>query len=338
MDATTAPRRSWVILAFAAVYLIWGSTYLAIRFAIETLPPFLMAGTRFVIAGGLLYGWARWRGAGKPARTHWWAAVIVGGLLLLGGNGSVVWAQLRVPSGVAALLVALVPCWMVLLDWLRPGGTRPAPQVFLGLLLGLVGLAWLIGPDAIMGGGRVDLVGAAVLAFASLSWAAGSIFSRHLPTASPPLLTIGMQQLAGGACLLAFAALAGDFGRLDLAAVSTRSSLALVYLVAFGSIIGFSAYMWLLRVSTPARVSTYAYVNPVVAVLLGWGLADEALTARIGVAAAVIIAGVALITLAPRRPERTGPAPAISGGPKPPCNGEPVESRPARPLVRTTGE
>jgi drug/metabolite transporter (DMT)-like permease len=314
------PSRAKVLLAFAAVYVIWGSTYLAILFAIETLPGFLMAGVRFMIAGGLLLGWAYLRGAGRPGPGHWKAAAVVGVLLLLGGNGGVVWAEQRVPSGVAALLVAMVPGWMVLVDWLRPGGVRPDRQVVLGLALGLVGLAWLVGPDTLMGGGRVDGLGALVLALASLSWAIGSIYSRHSPAPSSPLLAIGMQQFAGGVALVIFGVLAGDLGRLDLAGVSTRSTLALIYLIIFGSIIGYSAYMWLLRVSTPARVSTYAYVNPVVAVLLGWALAGEALTARVGVAAAVIVAGVALITLA-RRPARPGPAPAMSGAPPEP---EPV--------------
>jgi drug/metabolite transporter (DMT)-like permease len=311
-EVARAPRAK-IVLAFAAIYLIWGSTYLAIRFAIETLPPFLMAGARFVTAGVILYAVARARGAGRPSRVHWFTAFVVGSLLLLGGNGGVVWAEQRVPSGVAALLVALVPCWMVLMDWLRPSGSRPAPQVFIGLVLGILGLAWLVGPDAIMGGGRVDLVGALVLGIASLSWAAGSIYSRHSPSASSPLLSIGMQQFAGGVSLLVFGLLVGEAGRLDLAAVSTRSLLAFLYLIAFGSIIGFSAYMWLLRVSTPARVSTYAYVNPIVAVVLGWALAGEPLTARIAVAAAVIVTGVALITLTPKK-RNAGQESAERGG------------------------
>lgn len=310
---TGTPTRARVLLAFAAVYVIWGSTYLAILFAIETLPGFLMAGVRFVVAGALLLGWAWWRGAARPRPEHWKAAAVVGALLLLGGNGGVVWAEQRVPSGVAALLVAMVPGWMVLVEWLRPRGTRPTRQVVFGLVLGLLGLAWLVGPDALMGGGRVDGLGAAVLALASLSWAIGSIYSRHSPSPESPLVAIGMQQFAGGVALLLFGVLAGDVGRLDLAAVSTKSLLAVLYLIVFGSIIGFSAYMWLLRVSTPAKVSTYAYVNPVVAVLLGWALAGEVLTARIGVAAAVIVAGVALITLAPRKRRTAGPGPAVAG-------------------------
>lgn len=318
----TTPPRSRVLLAFAAVYVIWGSTYLAIRFAIETIPPFLMAGVRFLIAGGLMYAVAR-RTQGRPTAAQWRAAVVVGALLLLGGNGGVVWAELRVPSGIAALLVALVPCWMVLLDWAAPGGRRPSPAVLMGVLLGLAGLFWLVGPDAILGGDRVDPLGAAVLALASLSWAAGSIYSRHAPAPSP-VLAIGMQMLAGGAALVILAAATGEFGAFDASAVSARSVAALGYLIVFGALIGFSAYMWLLRVSTPAKVSTYAYVNPIVAVLLGWALAGEALNARIGVAALVIVMGVALITLARRTPKRTGPSPAVSGGTQPSCEDVPM--------------
>jgi len=268
------------------------------------MPPFLMAGVRFVIAGVLLYGWARLRGAERPTRRMWAAAAIVGSLLLLGGNGAVVWAEQLVPSGVAALLVAIVPCWMVLIDWLRPGGTRPTTAVVVGVLLGLAGLALFVGPDALLGGGRTHPVGAAVLVFGSLAWAAGSIYSRHAAMPPRPLLGTGMQMLAGGAALLIASIIAGEGANFEIAAVSTRSLLALAYLIVFGAIIGFSAYLWLLRVSTPARVSTYAYVNPIVAVLLGWALAGEALTMRMGIAAAIIIAGVALITASRSRTRR----------------------------------
>jgi drug/metabolite transporter (DMT)-like permease len=297
-DATPAtPRRGLVIAAFAAVYTLWGSTYLAILFAIETLPPFLMASTRFLVAGGILYGVMRMRGDAAPSRVHWRAAFVVGTLLLLGGNGGVVWAEQRVPSGVAALLVAIVPCWMVLLEWLRRGGTRPTALVVAGLVLGTAGLAILVGPE-VFGEGRVDRVGAAVLLVASFSWATGSIYSRNAPLPSSPLLTTGMQMLAGGACLAALGIVLGEPARIDFAGVSARSALALLYLIVFGSLIGYSAYIWLLRVSTPAKVATYAYVNPIVAVLLGWLLAGEALTGRMALAAAVIVSGVALITMA----------------------------------------
>jgi drug/metabolite transporter (DMT)-like permease len=299
---TTSPSRLALVTAFAIVYLIWGSTFLAILFAIQTLPPFLMAGVRFLIAGSLVYAWVRVAtGAAAPSRAHWRGAAAVGALLLVGGNGLLVWSEQRIPSGVAALLVGTVPCFMAVIDWLRPGGTRPSGLVVAGLLLGLVGLVWLVGPDALMGGGRADFIGATAVVLGSFSWAAGSIYSRHAPTPSSPFLATAMQMLAGGAILLLLSVVTGEPWRFDVHAVSLRSALGLLYLIVFGSIVAFSAYIWLLRVSTPARVSTYAYVNPVVAVLLGWALAGEALTMRIGVAAAVIVSGVALITLAPRR-------------------------------------
>lgn len=302
MSSATAhpPTRLALFAAFAIVYIVWGSTYLAIRFAIETLPPFLMAGGRFLVAGAMLYAWSRvLGGAARPTAMHWRSAAVVGLLLLLGGNGLVVWAEQRVPSGIAALVVGIVPCFMVLLDWLRPGGARPTPRVATGLVLGLAGLVWLVGPDAVMGGGRVDFLGTIALVLASLSWAMGSIYSRHAPMPSP-FLSSGMQMLAGGGALLVLGVALGEPWAFDAAAVTARSVLGWVYLIVFGSIVGFSAYIWLLRASTPARVSTYAYVNPVVAVFLGWLLADEPLTARVIVAAAVIVSGVVLITLTPK--------------------------------------
>jgi drug/metabolite transporter (DMT)-like permease len=286
--------------------VIWGSTDLAIRFAIETLPPFLMAGTRFLIAGTLIYSYARLRGRPRPTRDQWWSALIIGTLLLMGGNGAVTWAELRIPSGVAALMVAVTPCWMVLLEWLRPGGTRPTLQVVIGLLLGLAGIGLLIGPQSIMGGERIDPIGAGILMLGSLAWATGSIYSKYARVSEWPFLTTGMQMLCGGTMLLLLAAVTGDFARFDASIVTTRSLLAFFYLIVFGAIVGYSAYIWLLRVTTPARVSTYAYVNPVVAVVLGWALAGEELTARMGVAALVIVAGVALITLSRERTRAPG--------------------------------
>ncbi|MFN2564559.1 MAG: EamA family transporter [Gemmatimonadaceae bacterium] len=295
--ASRGPSRGRVLAAFAAVYVIWGSTYLFIRFAVETLPPFVMAGTRFAVAGAILYVWARLRGAPRPSPAEWRGAAITGLFLLLGGNGAVVWAEQRVASGVTALLVATVPVWMVLLDWLRPGGVRPRAGVFAGLALGLVGLALLVGRGA-LGGGGAEPLGAAVLVVGSILWATGSLYVRHNPRPSSALVTNAVQMLAGGAALLLAGTLAGELARLDLSAASTRSLLSLLYLIVAGSLIGFTAYTYLLQVSTPAKVSTYAYVNPIVAVLLGWAFAGEEITARTLVAAAVILAGVAIITLA----------------------------------------
>jgi drug/metabolite transporter (DMT)-like permease len=291
----TAPRAK-VIVAFAALYIIWGSTYLGILFAIETLPPFLMAGSRFLAAGGILYAWSWPRRERTPNRTEWRSALIVGGLLLMGGNGAVSWAEQYVASGIAALLIAVTPLWMVLLDWLWHGARRPGAHTVLGLLLGFGGIVLLVGPAELLGAQGVYLPGALALLGGSLSWSIGSLYSRRAPTPKGGMLGIGMQMMCGGALLLVLGTATGEWGRLDLAAVSLRSALAVLYLIIFGSIIGYTAYMWLLQVVSAARVATYAYVNPVVAVLLGWALAGEALTLRMGVAALVIVAAVALIT------------------------------------------
>ena len=288
------PPQGKVIAAFAAVYLIWGSTYLGIRFAIETIPPHLMAGARFLLAGAVLYAWLRWRGAPKPTVRNWRASAIVGGFLLLGGNGAVVWAETRVPSGLTALLVAMVPIWMLVLE-MHPqlGGRRPRAAVVAGIVLGLAGLVVLVAPGKLAG--RVDLLGAGVLVLGCLSWAFGSLHSRVAELPKSGFLAAAMEMLCGGALLLLFGLATGQAGQLSVAAMSTRSLVALAYLVVFGSLVGFTAYIWLLGATTPARVSTYAYVNPVVAVLLGWSLANEPMTLRTMLAAAVIIGAVVVI-------------------------------------------
>jgi drug/metabolite transporter (DMT)-like permease len=290
--------RSRLIAAFAAVYLVWGSTYLAIRFAVETLPPLLMAGARFLLSGAIILAVARvHEGRGWPSAREWRTAFISGALLLLGGNGGVAWAEQRVPSGIAALLVAVVPLWMVLLDWLRPGGHRPRAAVFAGVGLGLVGLVLLVGPDAMRSGDGADPIGALVLVAASRAWAAGSLYTKIAPPASSGMVGVGSQMLAGGVTLVLAGALLGEPAHLDLAHASTRSLLGFAYLVTFGSLIGFTAYFYLLGHTTAAKASTYAYVNPVVAVFLGWALGHESVTRRTVVAAAVILAGVAIITI-----------------------------------------
>lgn len=294
------PATALVLAAFAAVYLLWGSTYLAIIFAIKTLPPLLMAGARFLLAGGVLYAVMRLRGEPAPTRRHWRSTTVIGGLLLMCGNGGVTLSERTVPSGVAALLVAMVPMWMVLLEWLRPGGTRPTLRTAVGLLVGFAGITVLVGPGA-TGGGHVDPFGVGLLMLGSAAWAAGSIYSRGAALPKSALLATGMEMLCGGALLMVAGTLAGEWGRFDPSAVSGESVLAYLYLVVFGSLVGFTAYIWLLGVSTPARVSTYAYVNPIVAVVLGWWFLGEPLTARVLAAAAIIVLAVAVITTG-RRP------------------------------------
>jgi drug/metabolite transporter (DMT)-like permease len=302
------PKRWQLILAFASVYIIWGSTYLAIKFAIETIPPFLMAGVRFLVSGLILYGWARMKGAPRPTRIHWKSAAIVGVLLLLGGNGGVVWAEQRVASGVAALIVAIVPVWIALMEWKRPGGKKPGWQVSAGLVAGTLGLLLLASPGAALGE-QVDLLGAAVLVIATLSWATGSIKAKHSQLPESPLLSTGMEMLGGGAALVLLGVATGELGLVNFGAMSTKSLLSLLYLTTFGSLVGFTAYIWLLRVGSPTRAATYAYVNPVVAVFLGWLLANESITPRTILATLVIVGGVVLITSA--RSNKPKPSPTV---------------------------
>jgi drug/metabolite transporter (DMT)-like permease len=295
-SSTPLPFRVKVAAAFASVYLIWGSTFLAIRFAIETLPPFLMAGFRFAVAGAVLYGWSRLAGAKRPARIHWGATTLIGGLLVSVGNGAVVWAEQRVPSGLASLLIATVPIWMVLLDWIGWNSARPSPWVMTGLGLGLAGMALLVGPEKLSGIHRIDPAGAAVLIGGGVAWAAGSLYSLRAPLPESRLLATAMEMLTGGVLLLLAGLATGEAAAFQLGAVSPRSALSLAYLIVFGSLVGFTAYIWLLNATTPARASTYAYVNPVVAVTLGRVLGGETLSAQILLAAAIIVAAVVVIT------------------------------------------
>ena len=289
--------RTRLLVAFLLVYLIWGSTYLAIRVAIGSMPPLVMGSIRFLIAGTAMWTWARVTTGARATRAEWRGGLIVGTLLLFGGNGAVIWSEQRVPSGIAALLVAVVPLWMVLLDWARPGGIRPRNVVFAGLALGLAGLALLVGPGGFNGGGGgVDPVGAGVLMLGSLSWAVGSLYSKKAPRAGSPILNAGIQMLGGGFALAIASFATGEAAHFHLAAITLRSALAVGYLITFGSLVGFTAYLYLLAHTTPAKASTYAYVNPVVAVFLGWAIAGEPVTPRTLIAATVILASVALIS------------------------------------------
>jgi drug/metabolite transporter (DMT)-like permease len=283
-----------IAIAFLAVYVFWGMTYLAMRIAVEDIPPYLMAGSRFVLAGALLYAWSRRRGDGPPTREQWRAAAVVGAFLLLGGNASVAWAEQRVPSGLAALLIGVMPIWMVALDWLR-SGSRPSTQVIMGLLLGAIGVGLLVLPQG--GGNGVDLLGAAVLVLAAASWAWGSVISRSAPLPRSPFLATSMEMIAGGVICLVVAALAGELQGFSVAQVSGRAGLAWLFLVVFGSLVAFTAYIWLLGVTSIAKVGTYAYVNPIVAVILGWAVLGEPITARTVIAAIVILVGVALVNI-----------------------------------------
>jgi drug/metabolite transporter (DMT)-like permease len=309
--AGLGPTRGRVALAFAAVYVLWGSTYLAIRFGVETIPPFLMAGTRHLVAGLLLYIWMRSRGTPRPSATHWKSAAIIGGLMLLGGNGLVTWAEQRVPSGLAALIVASVPIWMAVLEGLEKRA-RPGGAVIAGLLLGLAGIALLVAPGRFAGNGHVDPIGALALLAAALCWSFGSLYSRRVPLPASTFTATAMEMIAGGTWLWVAGLLFGEGSRLHLSAISMRSAVSLAYLILFGSLIGFTAYVWLLKATTTARVSTYAYVNPIVAVALGALFAGEVITARVAIAALVIVGSVALIITSRSKPARSA-APAKQG-------------------------
>jgi drug/metabolite transporter (DMT)-like permease len=289
--------RARILAAFAAVYVVWGSTYLAIRYAVETIPPFIMVGTRFIVSGVLLYAWSRWRGSPRPTRRQWRDATVTGVLMLCCGNGAVSWAEQRVPSGLAALLVAVVPLWMVIVDWLRPQGSRPSAAVMAGVVVGLIGLVVLVGPDSFAGHGDVDATGAVVLIVGSLAWAAGSVFNRVGSRPDSAAMSTGLQMIGGSAALLLVGSVRGEIADLHIAHISTSSWIGWVYLVTFGSLVGFTAYIYLLQTVSPAKASTYAYVNPLVAVLLGWAIAGETVTLRSLGAAAIILAGVAMITI-----------------------------------------
>lgn len=300
-DKASRATRGQIIAAFASIYTVWGSTYLAIWYAVETMPPFIMGGTRFLISGVLLYAWSRSRGAPRPTLRQWRNATIAGGFLLLGGNGGVVWAEQTVPSGLTALLVSILPFWLVIIEWARPPRRPPSAAVLIGLVVGFIGLIVLIGPGDI-GANGVSLVGAIVLILASLSWAIGSFWSRDADMPDSGLMTTGMEMLGGGALLFLVGVVAGEARDFDVRAVSTASWVGWVYLIVFGSLIGFTSYIWLLDKVSPARLGTYAYVNPVVAVILGWAIAGERLSLRTGVAAVIVICAVALITTARSAP------------------------------------
>lgn len=293
---------AWLLVcAFAVVYVIWGSTYFAIRVAVESIPPYLMAGLRHLTVGVAFYPVFRRVSGEKPTWPQWRTTAITGCLLLFLGNGTVSWAERIVPSGITALLVATVSLWMVLIDWLRPGGRRPAPRVIAGFVLGFAGMILLVGPKHLGGSERVNPVGTLALIFASLAWAIGSIYSKHHPMPSSPLLGVAMQSLCGGSILCLVALVSGEARGFSFSQVTPGSWLGLLYLILFGSGLGFSAYVYILKHSTASRVATYAFVNPVVALFLGWFLAAEALSIRTVLASAVILAAVLLVITAPHK-------------------------------------
>jgi drug/metabolite transporter (DMT)-like permease len=310
---STPARKSLIILAFAAVYLIWGSTYLGILFAIQSVPPFLMAGSRFLLAGLIMYAIARFQGVPHPGLATWKSALIIGACLLLFGNGGVTIAEKWVPSGLAALLVAIVPIYIALLSWMTGTAPRPTRVVWVGLVAGFIGVGILVGPAfTAPAGGNHFALGVSILLMGSFLWSAGSLYSRSIAHSPSLILTAGQQMICGGSLLLLTGFAFGEHHGFALKQVSMLSAGAFAYLLLIGALVGYTAYFYLLRHCDPAKVATYAYVNPVVAILLGTVFAHEHLTWRTVLGAGLIVGSVALVITAqqfmPRRVE------AIPGG------------------------
>jgi drug/metabolite transporter (DMT)-like permease len=311
-EGAPGPGRTALLVAFATLYIVWGSTYFAIRIAVMSWPPFVLAAVRFALAGGVLYLFLRLRGAPRPSLRSWGAAALVGALLLGAGNGVLCWAEQWVPSGETALIVATVPLWMTVLPWLARRAPAPPAAVLIGVVLGLGGVATLMGgalADARRGGpASAALLGRSAVLASSLFWSLGSLWSRRLPLPPQPFVATAMEMLTASP-LLAVAALAsGEWRRFHLSAVTPAGWLALAYLIVLGSIAGFGSYVFLLKHTSAARASTYAFVNPLVAVALGAGAAGEAVGARTVVAALLIVAAVGAVisgSAAARRAEET---------------------------------
>jgi drug/metabolite transporter (DMT)-like permease len=299
MKTSRFDSRALLLLSFLAIYVVWGSTYLAIAFGVETIPPLLLMAVRFLLAGGVLYVWARRQGAPAPSPTNWGAALVTGALLFTATHGLLAWAELRVASGLAALLGATSPLWIVLMDRAHGGRTGGRLLPLAGSLAGILGVLVLMGPSA-MGGARPDLLGAGAVLLSAGMWSWGMMLTRSASLPSSLALSSAVQLIAGGGLLFLASASTGELSGFDVRAVSLKSVLALGYLVVFGSIVAFSAYAWLLRTTTPARISTHSFVNPLVAVVLGWTLNAEVLTPRLLVAGAIIVVAIVLVVMGGR--------------------------------------
>jgi drug/metabolite transporter (DMT)-like permease len=297
------PPSVWIALVL--VYLVWGSTYLAIRFAVASIPPFLMAGIRFLTSGFILFFFLLIKGERKPIFIHWKSAVIIGFFLLLIGNGGVSWVEQKMPSAIAALLVGTVPLWIALLEWAWKKGKRPSMFTWAGIFLGILGIFLLVFGREGNGDLQINPWAAGLLVFTSLAWAWGSLYARSAPLPSSALMSTAMEMIAGGLLQLIFGALIGEFTHFHISQITVTSAESWVYLSLIGSLVGFTSYIWVLQKANAELASTYAFVNPVIAVFLGWLFAGEALSPSLFLAAAFIIGAVVLITLAPgKRPKK----------------------------------
>lgn len=303
------PATVALMAAFAAIYLIWGSTFLAIRFAVQTLPPLLMMGTRHLVAGALLLGWLLLvRKEARPDPRLWLSALVAGGFCFLGGHGLIAWAELRVNSGLTALLSASLPIFMVVLARVRGQERELTPRILSGITLGLMGVALLI-PFRFSADQRAEWISALGIIVAEVFWAMGAIYSRGVKTSTPATTFAAMQMICGGVLLWAVGIGFGEAGQLSWQAFTARSVLSLGFLIIFGSLVAFTAYTWLLQVSSPAVVSTHSYVNPVVAVALGWAMAGEQFSARTLIGAGIVLGSVFLISTRKKEQATVTPEP-----------------------------
>jgi len=300
MDAASQPRAWKVLLAFAIIYFVWGSTFLAIRVGVREVPPFLLAGMRFVVAGIVLYGWMRARGTPNPTTRQWGAASFLAVLIFVFDYGLLFWAERRVPSGVAAVMMATIPVFMAMGEILFLRTQRLTLRLGLALLLGIAGVIILVGYAMGLGEAPIDTAGACALIVAAISWSVAASVSRRMPLPAAKAMSSGAQMLAGGVLLTVTAALLGEFRGFHVQAVSRGAWLALAYLIVAGSIAGFTAYVWLIHHESPTKVGTYAYVNPVVAVLVGYFLGGEAIGLRTIAGTALVLVSVVVITTTPK--------------------------------------
>ena len=301
MDAAPQPRAWKVLLAFAIIYFVWGSTFLAIRVGVREVPPFLLAGMRFLVAGIVLYGWMRARGTPSPSAREWGAASFLAVLIFVFDYGLLFWAERRVPSGIAAVMMATIPVFMALAEIVFLRTQRLTLRLGVALLVGIGGVAILVGRSMSMGEALIDTAGACALIVAAISWSVAASLSRRMPLPAAKAMSSGAQMLAGGVLLTLTAALLGEFRGFHAQAVSRGAWLALAYLIVAGSIVGFTAYVWLIQHESPTKVGTYAYVNPVVAVLVGYFLGGEAIGPRTIAGTLLVLVSVVVITTTPAR-------------------------------------
>jgi drug/metabolite transporter (DMT)-like permease len=301
MEPATRPARWKILLAFATIYLVWGSTFLAIRVGVKQVPPFVFAGMRFLVAGAVLYAWMRARGTPSPTRREWGAAALLSVLVFVFDYGMLFWAERRVPSGIAAVMLATIPVFMAISEILVLKTERLTARLATALLVGIGGVAILVSPAVSFGDAPVDSLGACALIVAAISWSAGSALTRKLPLPAEKAMSSGAQMFSGGVLLMLTAVLLGEFHGFEWRTVSTQAWLALAYLIGAGSILGYTAYVWLIHHESPTRVGTYAYVNPVVAVVIGYFLGGEAVGPRTIVGTLLVLVSVIVITTTPRK-------------------------------------